>query len=261
MLLSPAINHIDIFGVKIYFYGIIIAISIIVCFFYLKYLSYKKANEINFEIIYDFLPILILGSIISARLYYVLINWKYYINHLSEIFMLNQGGLAIHGAILGGILILILLLKIKKQKYLNYLDIFACTLPLGQAIGRLGNYFNQEAFGLPCNYSWCLYIEPSNRPFKYYNFETFHPTFLYEMIFNFIIFIILNYLYLKQPKLKAGSFFALYLILYSTIRILIENIRIDAQIFLFQLPLPIVVSGIIIILMSIYMLNNFKQKI
>lgn len=261
MILSPSSNSINFFGVQIYYYGIIIAVSICVCLFLLKLISSKSVKKLDFEVVYDISPILILVSVLSARLYYVSINWEYYSKNLLDSFNLTQGGLAIHGALLGGLITLIITLKIKKVSVLNYCDAFACVLPLGQAIGRLGNYFNQEAFGLPCNYPWCLHIEQSNRPLNYYNFEYFHPTFLYELILNLIIFVILNYIYFKFSKLKSGTILALYLILYSVARILVEFFRIDAQIFLFDLPLPIVISSVIIIFSFVYLKIIYSQEL
>ena len=259
MILSPTSNSIDILGVKIHYYGLIIAFAIIVSLFLLKYLVKKSDKNLDFAIIYDISPFLILVSILSARVYYVLINWSFYSQHLVDTFKLSQGGLSIHGTLLGGLLFLVLFLKHKKVNILNYCDVFACVLPLGQAIGRLGNYFNQEAFGLPCNYPWCMYIAPEHRPLTYYNSQYFHPTFLYELLLNLIIFLILNYIYLKFPKLKSGTILALYFILYSIVRIFVEFLRIDAQVFLVDLPLPIVVSLGLIVFNFIFLLYLYMK--
>ena len=259
MIYPPQISYISIGNINIHFYGLIIALSIIVCVYLLDVISKKIKTELSCDVIYDILPITVIFSILGARLYYVLLNFNYYFYHPKEIFMIWQGGLSIHGAILAGFLSIILILKIKKFQILPYLDVFACVLPLGQAVGRWGNYVNQEAFGTPCHYIWCMYIEPALRPLNYKTQEFFHPAFLYESILDFIVFILLFVLLVKCKKLKSGIIASGYIILYSLVRIVVELIRTDAAVYILGIPFPVFVS-IIFLFMGIILITLIYKR-
>ena len=112
--------------------------------------------------------------------------------------------------------------------FLRYADLFSFGLVTGQIIGRWGNFFNSEAFGLPTNLPWKLYIPIFSRPIEYKMKEFFHPTFLYESLLNIIVFIILFILLTKLKNRKNGIIFFSYLILYSIVRLIVETIRIDS---------------------------------
>lgn len=260
MLYSPSVSSFSIMGVTVHYYGLIIAVAICVCLGTLDLICKKIRTNLSCDIFYDLSVPLIIFSIIGARLYYVFLNYEYYFNHPNEIFMIWQGGLSIHGAIILGILLMILFFKYKKTSILPYLDVIACVFPLGQAIGRWGNYVNQEAFGKPCNYIWCLYIEPQFRSFKYKQYDFFHPTFLYESFLDLIIFIILFCLLARCKNLKSGIIFSLYLILYSIIRIFIEFIRTDSSVYLWGISFPIIVSGVFIFIGIIFLINIYKNN-
>ena len=207
----------------------------------------------------DFLPIVIFSAIFGARIYYVILNFEYFFRHPLEIIFIWHGGLSIHGAIIGGIVSLFLFLKIKKMPFLEYLDILSCVFPLGQAIGRWGNFFNQEAFGKPCNYFWCMYIQPQFRPLEYKNYDFFHPAFLYESILDFLLFIFLLFLICRVNKLKRGTVSGLYLILYSIIRIITEHFRLDASVYIFNISLPVFVSFLILTFSIIFVTYIYKK--
>ena len=159
--------------------------------------------------------------------------------------------------LLGGIVSLFILARKNRFDFAKICDSFIFALPLAQAIGRWGNFFNSEAFGRPTNLSWGVYIPVENRPDKYLDNSFFHPTFLYESVLDILIFGILIYL-LKTKKLKAGNLTAIYFILYSAVRILVESVRIDCTTFVFGIPAPIVVSAIIIIVSCFYLFKNSK---
>ena len=256
MIYPPEISSISFgHGIALHFYGLIIAFAIVLCIFVIGLICKNTKKSLSVDVIYDILPFVIIFSIIGARLYYVLLNFKYYFQHPKEIFMIWQGGLAIHGAILAGLLSVILILKIKKLQILPHLDIFACVLPLGQAIGRWGNYINQEAFGAPCNYFWCMYVERVFRPSKYIDFQYFHPTFLYESILDLLIFAALFFLILKYKNLKTGIITGLYVILYSGVRIFVEALRTDATAYVYSMPFPMFVSVIFLILGILFVVH------
>lgn len=206
-------------------YGLLISLSIISCLFVVRSFVKSKDSDIFWGLAFWSL----LFGIIGARLYHVIGNIPYYSTNLLKVFEVTKGGLGIWGAILGGAMGVFIYLKIKKQDVLSWFDLIAVSLPLGQAVGRWGNFFNQEIFGLPTNLPWGIFIKPENRPASFSNFEKFHPLFLYESVLNFVLFIALFSLYKrKKDAFRSGTFLVIYLSFYSTIRFFLEYLRIDS---------------------------------
>lgn len=208
-------------------YGIIISLSI--------YLSgvmserYSKKQGLRSDVIWDFLVVGVLGGVLGARAYHVVSEWAYYSTNPSEIIKVWNGGLAFYGALVGGFASVYLYAKQKNINLLPYLDIIALSLPLAQAIGRVGNYFNQELYGLPTQLPWKMYIAPENRLAGYESTEYFHPLFAYEIVLNLFLFISLNLIFRKQSKLAGtGYFIFIYLAGYSLIRFGLEFLRIQS---------------------------------
>jgi phosphatidylglycerol:prolipoprotein diacylglycerol transferase len=172
----------------------------------------------------------ILLGFLSARIYYVLFYFNDYRNNLSEIYKIWHGGLAIYGGLIGGAVTLYLMCRKYKQSFFKFTDVIILGIPLAQALGRLGNYFNHEAFGAPTNLPWKIFIPLANRPVGYENFSYFQPTFLYEMLANLAIFIILYFIE-KKKKLVPGMLFSFYLLFYSIARFVIEGVRLDSAYF------------------------------
>ena len=217
-------RSIEIGPFSIHFYGLIIAFAIF-CGWYLA----KKRAKISQNIFDE--PILLIPlalSIMGARLYHVLDLWSYYGRNLAKIVEIQNGGLGIWGGILGMILGFLIVANVKKLDFLKSLDLAAPSIILGQAIGRFGNYINQEGFGPPTNLPWGVFIDPQNRPTQYLLYTRFHPTFFYEALLNLIFFILLLYL-AGKVKIK-GQIFALYLVFYSVARSIAEFWRIDTWI-------------------------------
>ena len=208
----------------IHLYGLIIALAI-----YIGYaLAKKRASlyKIPQKIFDD--PILLVPlilAIIGARAYHVADYRAYYSQNLWAVFLIGRGGLGIWGAIAGTVLGFVIVCKVRKINVFSALDLASPSLILGQAIGRLGNYFNQEGFGPPTQKPWSIYISPDRRPEIYQNFSRFHPTFFYEAIIDLIFFVII--ISLASRLKKKGQVFAFYLILYSTGRFIVEFWRID----------------------------------
>ena len=202
-----------IFGLHIYFYGVILALAIVIGTFVADYVG-TKFFELKKETIIDMSPYLIIFGIIGARLYYCLLNYDFYLRFPTEILAIRHGGISIHGAILGGLIGLLIFAKRHKLSALKLADISAIGLVLAQAIGRWGNFFNSEAFGSPTNLPWKLYIAPQYRPIPFTNNEYFHPTFLYESCLDLIIFFILFNIAKNNVYRKEGNIALLYLILY-----------------------------------------------
>ena len=170
----------------------------------------------------------LLGGLIGARLYYVAFNLDYYLRFPGKIFAVWEGGLAIHGGVIGGLLVGGGYALARGLPAITYLDIAAPSLALGQAIGRWGNFFNEEAFGTPTNLPWRLFISPPHRPIQYAQDEYFHPTFLYESLWDFAVFLLLMVVFRKRFEQAPGALFLTYLGLYSVGRFLTEALRTDA---------------------------------
>jgi len=190
-------------------------------------LSYFKL-PISF---FDLLPWFLIPGLIGARLFHVIDYFDYYRQNIIQVFYLWQGGLGIFGAMAGGIFGLWLFVKVKKinkRSLLKLLDLATLVLPLGQAIGRWANYFNQELYGLPTSLPWGIAIKPESRPINYQNFTKFHPLFFYESFGCLMIFIFF-YCLLKTNKIKKpGTFFWLYLLFYGILRFGLEFLRINS---------------------------------
>jgi len=214
----------------------------------------KKYYQITKNDIFDLAFWLIIGGIVGARIYDVLLQLPYYINYPWQIFAVWNGGLAIHGSIIAGIIIIYFFSISKKINFFKMTALLVPGLALGQAIGRFGNYFNQEIFGLPTNLPWGIPISVLNRPLEYVTFQYFHPTFLYESLGSLLIF---SVLYLatvwlnKRKRLNLDSYIwltATYMILYSLIRFSLEFIRLDYAPAFLELRFPQVISLLIIII-------------
>lgn len=218
--ISLNINRIafELKGIKIYWYAIIIISGIILSLF----LCHKDDGKYNikFENVLELALFVFPVSIIFARLYFVVFKIDYYMQKPMEIFNIRNGGLAIYGGIVGAIITILIYCKIKKIKFLDMVDYIVPYLPLGQAIGRWGNFFNAEAHGTETNSLFRMGIIENG------NYIQVHPTFLYESICTFIIFFIL---YFKRNKRKyPGEITYIYLFLYGIARSIIEGFRTDS---------------------------------
>ncbi len=229
-LQSPGPIIFELGPVTLRWYGLLIASSVLIGVTLSQYLA--KYRQINPDLIGDFAVWLVIAAIPCARLYYVAFQWEQYAQNPGEIFAIWRGGIAIHGAILGGTLAAIIFARIQKVSVWQIADVVAPSVILGQAIGRWGNFFNNEAFGRPTDLPWKLYIPPQNRPPGYGNFEFFHPTFLYESLWNLGIFALLLFLFFwgvrNARRLKPGTIALVYMIGYSSGRVWIEGLRMDS---------------------------------
>lgn len=204
----------SIFGLDIMWYAILITSGIIIA----TAICCLRApsHGLTSDQILNFVIICIPAAIIGARAYYVLFNWDYYAGDIVKILNIRGGGLAIHGGLLVGLGVAALLCYFWKVRPLNLMDLIVPSIALGQAIGRWGNYFNSEAHGGPTDLPWAVMI----------NGQGYHPTFLYESIWCFILFIIL--LYIDRHRKFEGQVFLLYGILYSLERFFVEALRTDS---------------------------------
>ena len=239
---SPGDTFLNLGFLTIRWYGLLISISVVIGLFISKKLA--KSRNINPQYISDILPSLIISSIIGARAYYVIFEWRQYSgkNFFTSFDLFNnviqipsflaiwQGGIAIHGGLIGGFLCILFFCKSKNIHLKTFIDILIPSIILGQSIGRWGNFFNNEAFGIPTDLPWKLFIPIQNRPIEFINYQFFHPTFIYESLWNFFIFILLIIIFYQQNNknsVRPGFISCLYLIGYSFGRFWIEGLRID----------------------------------
>ena len=258
MFTSPSQIICTVLGVNIYYYGVIMAIAITIGTLVSDYAGTKYFNLAK-ETIIDMAPYFIIFGILGARLYYCILNYDFYLRFPTEIMAIRHGGISIHGAMLGGLFGIWLFAIRHKQSLIKLCDTSVIGLAIAQAIGRWGNFFNSEAFGGPTDLPWKLYIAPQYRPIPYQDYEYFHPAFLYESILDIVIFLILLYLVHSKIVKKDGNLTLIYLILYSTARIMVESLRLDCVKYVFGLPVAIFVSiGIIILSIILLIVNKGK---
>lgn len=238
----------SIFNIDVYWYAILIVLGMVIALLLCKKDSGKY--NIKFETILDLSIYVIPISIISARLYYVLFNLDVYMQQPLKIFDFRSGGIAIYGGIIGAIITIIIFCKKRKINFLDILDYVAPFLPLAQSIGRWGNFINVEAYGTETQLPWRMGI------FENQIYKEVHPTFLYESVATFIIFLIL---YKKREKRRfKGEITSLYLIMYSFIRFFIEGLRIDSLMF-FNFRISQVLSLSIFVVFFIILLKKYKN--
>lgn len=235
-------------GVDVYWYSILIVLAILIVFLLCKKDSGKY--NIKFETILDLSLYVLPVSIIFARLYYVVFNLEQYMLEPMKIFALRSGGLAIYGGIIGAAITIIIYCKMRKINFLDILDYLAPFLPLAQSIGRWGNFINVEAYGTETNLPWRMEIMENGI------YKEVHPTFLYESICTFIIFIVL-YKIRNKRKFK-GEIVTLYLIMYSFVRFFIEGLRIDSLMF-FDMRISQLLSLLIFVVFCCILWNKHKK--
>ena len=174
-------------------YGIIISVAIFASLKVAESLIEKK----NEETLWGLSFWTILSGILGARVYHVIDYFSYYSQNIIKIIELWNGGLGIWGAIAGGTIGATIYLKTKRKKILPWLDVLSVVVPLGQAVGRWGNFFNKEIFGQPTTLPWGIYVDPLKRPEDFIHSEKFHPIFIYESILNIFLFTFLYKTYKK----------------------------------------------------------------
>lgn len=247
--------------ISLRWYGLLMSVSMLAAIALSIHIGRRYLN-IEKEKIFDLAFWLIIAGLIGARLYDVLLQLPYYFNHPWQILQIWQGGLAIHGGIIGGLVVIYFFSKRYQLGFFKLTSLVAPGLALGQAIGRWGNYFNQELFGLPTNLPWGIPIITEQRPLNYLSSEFFHPTFLYESIGCLIIVAILlsMYTWAKKKQQIEKKFYvwltAIYVISYSLLRFFLEFIRLDETPYLIGLRWPQIISLLAIMLAILILIRN-----
>lgn len=227
---------IQIGSITIYYYGIIIMLGALAAAGLAAYEARRKGQ--SSDIVWDGLVWVLIGGILGARLWHIFTppasmveagyTTMYYLTHPLDAINIRAGGLGIPGAVIGGLLALFIFARRRKLDFAFWLDVAAPALALGQAIGRWGNFFNQELYGSPSTLPWAIQINPENRLPGYEDQATYHPLFLYESLWNFGIVILLLWLGRKyDDRLFNGDLFLIYLIAYPLGRFLLEFLRLD----------------------------------
>jgi phosphatidylglycerol:prolipoprotein diacylglycerol transferase len=258
----------SIFGLQVYWYGIIIGIGILAGL----YVAMKLAKRYGVdETLYpDFLVYALIISVICARLYYVIFSWDEYKDNLWKIFRFREGGLAIYGAVIGAVITLIIFSKRRKVDFWKFADTAAPGLILGQAIGRWGNFINMEAFGGYTENIFAMMLKREEAKYipiqlldkiKMYNgveYIQVQPTFLYESVWNIGVLILLL-VYFKRKKFD-GEIFALYLFGYGLGRVWIEGLRTD-QLLIGSTSIPVsqLLAGVLIVVSLIFIIIKRKK--
>jgi phosphatidylglycerol:prolipoprotein diacylglycerol transferase len=212
--------------IQIRFYGLMYVVAIVVGYFLLKSEVKRKEMGLTPDDVMNLIFWVVLGGIVGARIYYVAFNWEFYQVDWKEIPAVWHGGLAIHGGILGGLLGGFIYTRRKGVPFFRAADAVAPSLILGQAFGRLGNFMNGDAHGLPTTMPWGMVFPPGSIAGDQFPNMPLHPTMLYEMVINLAIFFFL-WTIRKRPA-KDGFIICLYLILYSMGRFVVSFFRADS---------------------------------
>jgi len=230
------IDGFQIGPLTIHYYGLIL-MSGVVAAAVLSYFETKRRG-LDTEIVLDSLTWIVIGGVIGARIWHILtppasmveqgITTLYYLTHPLDAIAIWRGGLGIPGAIAGGALAFYLYARKRGLNFGTWADIFAPGLALGQAIGRWGNFVNQEVYGSPTDLPWAITIDPEYRLPEFMDVATYHPLFLYESLFNLANMFFLLWISRKySEKLKPGDVFLTYLITYPVFRFFMEFLRLD----------------------------------
>lgn len=209
---------------EIRWYGLLIASSFVPGFYLAASEGVRKG--LPAEHVLDFAMWAAVGGVVGARLGFVVQNLPYFLAHPGRILAAWEGGLSMHGVMVGGVVAALIFTRRRQIPFLPFADVMVPSLLLGQAIGRWGNFFNQELFGYPTDVPWKMYIRPENRPPAFAHEAFFHPTFLYESVWNAAGVLFLLW-YRRQPYAREGDVFFLYFAVYSLGRFLVEFFRIE----------------------------------
>lgn len=259
---------VDLFGLKVHWYGVIIGSAVLLGLLLVRYRA-KQSGQ-NPDTYLDFLLYALITSIVGARLYYVIFAWDQYKDDLLKIFALRQGGLAIYGAVIASIITAYVFTKKKKISFYQLVDTAAPALILGQALGRWGNFINQEAFGgytdsllamnlkLKSVYNVPQSVLDKTKIIDGIEYIQVHPTFLYESLWNFVVFIFLL-VYSKHKKFE-GEIFGLYILGYALGRVWIEGLRTD-QLIIGNTGIPVsqLLAAICIVASVIFVVYKRKK--
>lgn len=221
---SPPIDHIPIGPLRLTFYGLFIATGVALAWWLAKRRFAERGGDP--EAVEQILIRVVAFGFLGARLAYVSTHLSRFEGEWWKVIAIWEGGLALYGGLTAGAIALVLSARNRGVRLPTLLDSLAPAVPLAQAIGRWGNYFNQELFGTPSDLPWAVEIDPVNRPVEYLDAATFHPTFLYESLWNLGLAAFIVWIGRRSPSLQ-GRLIGVYFVGYGVIRFLLELIRTD----------------------------------
>ncbi len=247
-----------LFGFEVRYYSLFILLAVAIAYFMI--VREAKRFSISTDFIFNMFFWTLIFGIIGARLYYVVFNWEYFGSHIGEIWQVWQGGLAIHGGILFGLITISLYSKKHELRTIKLLDMIVVPLLLAQALGRWGNFFNSEAYGVATtvNHLHNMHIPEFIIRGMTINGITYTPTFLYESIGCFLGFIALM-IVRRMKYVKVGQLSGLYLMWYGILRFFIEASRTDSLIF-FGFKMAQIVSIIMFIIGVVLFVMGLKKS-
>jgi prolipoprotein diacylglyceryl transferase len=254
---SPKDGIVHIGPIPLHAYGLMLAIGVLVAV-YVAEKRWEKAGHDPKEIGQIAVPVVIAG-VIGARVYHLFTGYKWSRDGIVGTVEIWKGGLSIWGAVGGGLIAVIVVSKVRHLDALAVADAMAPAIVLAQAIGRWGNYFNQELFGRPTTLPWALEIDPAHRPAGYARFATFHPTFLYESLWCLVVFGTLLYVE-RRFKLRTGQVFALYVALYTFGRVWFEALRVDEASRIFGIRFNLLLSAVLCVLGTILFVRFGRRR-
>lgn len=243
IFISPALQ-LGIFSLR--WYGLIMAAGILIAYLVCRKNAWKFGISKNDVDDYAFWSVI--AGLIGARIFFVLFNWEYFSQNPSEIYKIWHGGLAIYGAILLGLVFTYFYSRKKAYSFEHLADLVALGLPLGQAVGRLGNFINQEAYGTVTDLPWKMFVRATG---KFH-----HPAFLYESLWDLLVFLVLFKLI---GKAKSGTLALSYLLLYSFGRFFIEAIRTDSLMF-YGFRVSQAVAFLLFVICGFFLLKKQRQS-
>lgn len=258
-----------LFGRDIYWYGILIGTGVLLGL--LLAMHEAKRTGQDPEMYLDFALYALVAAIIGARLYFVLFKWEDYSQNLWKIFAVREGGLAIYGGVIGGVIAAIIYCRVKKVNFWQLADTAAPSLVLGQALGRWGNFFNREAFGGFTDGLFAMRYQLSQVRLSDISEQTLeqlqringveyiqvHPTFLYESMWNFALLLLL--LYLSRRKKFDGQIAGMYFLGYGLGRVWIEGLRTD-QLTFGGIAVSQLLSAVLIVGAAVFLLWKWRRE-
>ncbi len=254
---SPEHGVVHIGPLQLHAYGLMLALGVLAAAQVAEWRWIKRGHE--GKVIYNIAIPVVIGGVIGARIYHLFTGYKWSENGITGTWQIWRGGLSIWGAVLGGAIAIVIVGRRRHLDSVELLDVIAPGVALAQAIGRWGNYFNQELFGRPTTLPWALKIDPAHRPPGYTQYATFHPTFLYESLYCLALFGFHLWAE-KRFRFGRGQTFAAYVALYTFGRVWFEALRIDDATKLFGIRFNLMLSAVICIAATIVFVRLRRRQ-
>jgi prolipoprotein diacylglyceryl transferase len=245
---SPEHGIVHIGPLPLHAYGLMLALGVLAAVQVAEWRWVKRGHEP--KVIASIAVPIVVGGVIGARVYHLFTGYKWSENGIVGAFEIWKGGLSIWGAVAGGVIAAVFVGRRRHLDVVELMDVIAPAVALAQAIGRWGNYFNQELFGRPTTLPWALKIDPAHRPPGYTQYATFHPTFLYESLYCLALFGFLLWAE-KRFRFGRGQTFAAYVALYTFGRVWFEALRIDDATKLFGIRFNLMLSVVLSVVSTV----------